>query len=124
MYIWYIWYCTYLQSETFLEENILYKDFLEDDPLKEHFKQAMREFSPEERESVFEFWTGMRSLPPGGVENLTHQCTVQKSTVSMDHLPLATTCYNVLSIPAYEGAEVMKEKLKIAYENGMAIGRA
>ena len=93
--------------ETFLEENILYKDFLEDDPLKEHFKQAMREFSLEERESVFEFWTALRSLPPGGVENLTHQCTVQKSTVSMDHLPLATTCYNVLSIPAYESAEVI-----------------
>jgi hypothetical protein len=111
--------------ETFLEENILYKDFSEEDnSLKEDFKKAMREFSSEERESVFEFWTALRSLPPGGVENLTHQCTVQKSTVSVDHLPLATTCYNVLSIPAYESAEVMKEKLKIAYENGMAMGRA
>ena len=109
---------------TFLEENVLYKDFSEEDnSLKENFKKAMREFSPEERESVFEFWTALRSLPPGGVENLTHQCTVQKSTVSVDHLPLATTCHNVLSIPAYERAEVMKEKLKIAYENGMAIGR-
>jgi hypothetical protein len=111
---------------TFLEESVRWKYFSgEDDPLKEHFKKAMLQFSVEQRECVFEFWTGMRSLPPGGVENMTGgQCTVEKSTISSDNLPRSTTCFNVLSIPAYGSVEVMMMKLKKAYEEGMNFGRA
>ena len=110
----------------FLDDHVEFKYFdgEENELLKEHFKEAVRQFTLEEREQMFFFWTGMRRLPPGGLTSLKYRCTVEHSPhESTDRLPMPTTCMNVLLVPGYSSVEMAKEKLRKGWEYGMNFGR-
>jgi predicted DNA-binding WGR domain protein len=107
---------------TFLNDHIVYQ-MDNNAPIIQYFKEAIRRFTPNERSMVFRFWTGMTSLPPGGLDCLHPKCTIELSTSSTEMLPLATTCYNLLVIPEYNSVEVLMEKLRKGCEYGMRFGR-
>ena len=95
---------------TFLNDHIVYQ-MDNNAPIIQYFKEAIRRFTPNERSMVFRFWTGMTSLPPGGLDCLHPKCMIELSTSSTEMLPLATTCYNLLVIMVLEKIEKQINKL-------------
>ncbi|KAF1970059.1 hypothetical protein BU23DRAFT_220661 [Bimuria novae-zelandiae CBS 107.79] len=85
--------------------------------------QAMSEFSATERRDFLQFITGSPKLPIGGFKNLTPMFTVvckpsEPPYTSDDYLPSVMTCVNYLKMPDYSSMEILREKLRVAIQEG------
>ncbi|KAG5670793.1 hypothetical protein PVAND_001032 [Polypedilum vanderplanki] len=75
------------------------------------------------RLSFLQFITGTPKLPVGGFKSLTPPFTIVAKKIDEnqnpdDFLPSVMTCVNYLKLPEYSNREIMKEKLKIAANEG------
>ena len=41
--------------------------------------------------------------------------TVERATLSVDRLPVASTCFNTLKLPPYPSAQALAEKLRLVF---------
>ncbi|XP_066594446.1 E3 ubiquitin-protein ligase TRIP12 isoform X2 [Prorops nasuta] len=84
---------------------------------------VMSRYNSEEQRQFVQFVTGSPRLPVGGFKSLTPPLTIVRKTFdpSMktdDFLPSVMTCVNYLKLPDYTTLEIMKEKLRIAAQEG------
>ncbi|XP_033337253.2 E3 ubiquitin-protein ligase ctrip isoform X1 [Megalopta genalis] len=85
--------------------------------------EVMSKYSSEEQRQFVQFVTGSPRLPVGGFKSLTPPLTIVRKTFdpSMktdDFLPSVMTCVNYLKLPDYTTLEIMREKLRIAAQEG------
>ncbi|XP_043275356.1 E3 ubiquitin-protein ligase TRIP12 isoform X3 [Venturia canescens] len=85
--------------------------------------EVMSGYNSEEQRQFIQFVTGSPRLPVGGFKSLTPPLTIVRKTFdpSMqtdDFLPSVMTCVNYLKLPDYTTLEIMREKLRIAAQEG------
>ncbi|XP_063973938.1 E3 ubiquitin-protein ligase TRIP12 isoform X1 [Diachasmimorpha longicaudata] len=85
--------------------------------------EVMAEYNSEEQRQFIQFVTGSPRLPVGGFKSLTPPLTIVRKTFdpSMktdDFLPSVMTCVNYLKLPDYTTLDIMREKLRIAAQEG------
>ena len=86
--------------------------------------KIVSEFNKEEREKFLKFVTSCSRPPLLGFRKLHPKFCIQQIRISndQDRLPIAATCMNLLKLPTYSSAAVMKEKLLFAIEEGQGFG--
>ncbi|XP_034951039.1 E3 ubiquitin-protein ligase TRIP12 isoform X2 [Chelonus insularis] len=85
--------------------------------------EVMAGYNSEEQRQFIQFVTGSPRLPVGGFKSLSPPLTIVRKTFdpSMktdDFLPSVMTCVNYLKLPDYTTLEIMREKLRIAAQEG------
>lgn len=95
-----------------------------DQPYIQSFWKIVSEFNKEEREKFLKFVTSCSRPPLLGFRKLHPKFCIQQIRISndQDRLPIAATCMNLLKLPTYSSAAVMKEKLLFAIEEGQGFG--
>jgi len=90
--------------------------------IKQWFWEAVEKMDVEHRAKLLSYTCGSSRLPASGFAGLTRPFSVSISGESIDNLPSAHTCFNMLQIPRYEGPEILQEKLKRAIEECEGFG--
>ncbi|RWS01072.1 putative E3 ubiquitin-protein ligase TRIP12-like protein, partial [Dinothrombium tinctorium] len=85
--------------------------------------QVLSSYNAEEQRKFLQFVTGSPRLPVGGFKSLTPPLTIVRKTCepgenSDDYLPSVMTCVNYLKLPDYSSIEIMREKLRVAANEG------
>ena len=80
-------------------------------------------YNSEEQRKFLQFVTGSPRLPVGGLKSLSPPLTVVRKTFEPaddadNYLPSVMTCVNYLKLPTYSSVEVMREKLRVAVNEG------
>ncbi|KAF5336031.1 hypothetical protein D9611_006309 [Ephemerocybe angulata] len=86
--------------------------------------EIMSEFDGPTRRAYLQFITGSPKLPIGGFKGLNPGLTVVRKPheaplAADDYLPSVMTCVNYLKLPEYSSKEVMREKLRVAVQEGV-----
>jgi len=79
------------------------------------FWKVLREFSAEDLGRFLMFVTSCSRPPLNGFKQLTPKFAIHR-VPEPDRLPTASTCANLLKLPDYKDAELMKKKLRIALD--------
>ncbi|KAJ3107013.1 hypothetical protein HDU97_004982 [Phlyctochytrium planicorne] len=93
-------------------------DFHEYHPTIKRFWASVQEFSDEDRRNLVRFITSCPRPPLLGFKELKPGLCIRSSGEEEDRLPTASTCINLLKLPAYSSAEVLKSKLLYAVRVG------
>ncbi|XP_013111549.2 E3 ubiquitin-protein ligase TRIP12 isoform X2 [Stomoxys calcitrans] len=80
-------------------------------------------YTRDEQRAFLQFVTGSPRLPTGGFKALTPPLTIVRKTLDTnqnpnEYLPSVMTCVNYLKLPDYSSREVMRQKLKVAANEG------
>ncbi|KAF7370365.1 Ubiquitin fusion degradation protein 4 [Mycena sanguinolenta] len=86
--------------------------------------EIMAEYDATTRRNYLQFVTGSPKLPIGGFRGLNPPLTVVRKPheaplTADDYLPSVMTCVNYLKLPEYSSKAIMREKLRIAIQEGM-----
>ncbi|KAF8074929.1 hypothetical protein FPV67DRAFT_1559549 [Lyophyllum atratum] len=81
-------------------------------------------YDPSTRRAFLQFITGSPKLPIGGFRGLNPLLTVVRKPheapfTADDYLPSVMTCVNYLKLPEYSTKAVMREKLRVAIQEGV-----
>lgn len=82
-------------------------------PTIEIFWEVVQAFSDEEKRQLLKFVTSLSRPPLLGFKDLDPPFTIQDA-VDTDRLPSASTCMNLLKLPPFQTAAVLREKLLYA----------
>ena len=86
--------------------------------------EIMASYNKVEQREFLQFVTGCPRLPVGGFKALSPPLTIVKKSFDSpdvapdDYLPSVMTCVNYLKLPDYSSKQIMREKLKIASQEG------
>ena len=101
-------------------------EFNADHPTIAHFWQVVSDFSNEDRSKLLRFVTSCSRPPLLGFKQVQPPfCIHYGGPGGSDKdakLPSASTCMNLLKLPAYGSVELLREKLKVAIDNGEGFG--
>jgi ubiquitin-protein ligase E3 C len=78
----------------------------------------MRAMGGDDRRAVLRFVTACERPPPLGFRSLDPPFTVVRVEGGDDRLPQASTCFNLLKLPAYSSRERLRERLLYAVRAG------
>lgn len=86
--------------------------------------EIMAQYDRPTRRAYLQFITGSPKLPIGGFRGLNPALTVVRKPheaplTADDYLPSVMTCVNYLKLPEYSTKAVMREKLRIAIQEGV-----
>ena len=81
------------------------------------FWKVLEEFTEKEKQLLLKFVTSCSRPPLLGFGELHPPFTIL-SAKQTDYLPSASTCMNLLKLPMFTDASIMKEKLKYAISSG------
>ncbi|KAJ7799117.1 hypothetical protein B0H14DRAFT_2904219 [Mycena olivaceomarginata] len=86
--------------------------------------EILTEYDATTRRNYLQFVTGSPKLPIGGFRGLNPLLTVVRKPheaplTADDYLPSVMTCVNYLKLPEYSSKEIMREKLRVAIQEGM-----
>lgn len=107
-----------------LRRNTLYGgvytigDDNQEHPTIQLFWKVMHEMTNEERQKVLRFVTSTPRAPLLGFSNLNPRFSIRDATDEQDRLPSTSTCVNLLKLPRYSTAEVLRERLLYAINSG------
>ncbi|KAK4164563.1 hypothetical protein QBC43DRAFT_317740 [Cladorrhinum sp. PSN259] len=82
------------------------------------FWQVMHELEDSERRDVLQFVTSTPRAPLLGFSQLYPQFSIRDNGQDQERLPSASTCVNLLKLPRYTTAAVLKERLLYAVKSG------
>lgn len=105
---------------TALQANATYDGFSKHDPVVGWFWETVHSLSPEDQGRLLLFATGSDRAPVGGLGKL--RFVLQKAGPDSTALPVAHTCFNTLTIPAYASREKLRDRLTIAIANAQGFG--
>ncbi len=89
-------------------------DDQQEHPSVVHFWHVMKSLNDAESRAVLKFITSTPRAPLLGFSYLNPRFTISDSGHDQTRLPSASTCVNLLKLPRYESAKVLKEKLLYA----------
>lgn len=84
------------------------------------FWKVLAEMDSKDKAAVLRFVTSCSRPPPSGFRQLHPRFTIVKLSAPRpdEVLPMASTCFNVLKLPDYSSAAVMRERLLTAIHSG------
>lgn len=80
------------------------------------FWSVVREMTPEQKRKLLKFITSSQRPPLLGFKDFNPPITIRK-TDEVHKLPSASTCINLLKLPAYKNKQILKQMLITAIEN-------
>nr|NP_001287163.1 circadian trip, isoform M [Drosophila melanogaster]AHN57162.1 circadian trip, isoform M [Drosophila melanogaster] len=97
--------------------------FHQDSQAIQYLYEILASYNRDEQRAFLQFVTGSPRLPTGGFKALTPPLTIVRKTLDEnqnpnDYLPSVMTCVNYLKLPDYSSREVMRQKLKVAANEG------
>ncbi|EJC97865.1 HECT-domain-containing protein [Fomitiporia mediterranea MF3/22] len=101
-----------------LRKNTNYGGFKDDDPVIEAFWRVVSSFDQEQRRMLLRFVTSCSRPPLLGFKELQPLFSIRRASEDQSRLPTASTCVNLLKLPAYQDERVMKSKLLQAISSG------
>jgi len=107
-----------------LRRNTLYGgvyaigDDKEEHPTVKMFWEVMESMTNEERQKVLKFVTSTPRAPLLGFSHLNPRFSIRDSSDDQDRLPSTSTCVNLLKLPRYTNAKILREKLLYAINSG------
>lgn len=89
----------------------------------QYLYEILVSYNRDEQRAFLQFVTGSPRLPTGGFKSLTPPLTIVRKTLDgnqnpNDYLPSVMTCVNYLKLPDYSSRDVMRQKLKVAANEG------
>ncbi len=81
-----------------------------------------QEFSNSDRQKLVKFITSCPRPPLLGFKELRPSMCIRMAENDLSRLPTASTCVNLLKLPAYNSKELLKEKLLYAINAGGGFG--
>jgi hypothetical protein len=103
-----------------LKANAQYTDgYTSESPIVQWFWEVFDEMSDEQRRWLLRFATGTDRTPITGLSDV--RLVIQRAG-DPDKLPVAHTCFSILTLPDYPSKEALKTKLLIAVENNEGFG--
>eukprot|EP00092_Neocalanus_flemingeri_P105405 GFUD01135111.1.p1 GENE.GFUD01135111.1~~GFUD01135111.1.p1 ORF type:complete len:117 (+),score=29.48 GFUD01135111.1:55-405(+) len=82
------------------------------------FWQVVTGFDEEQKRSLLKFVTSCSRPPLLGFKDLDPPFCIQNAGSEPERLPTASTCMNLLKLPDFRDAVVLKKKLIYAIESG------
>nr|XP_033815149.1 probable E3 ubiquitin-protein ligase HERC6 isoform X2 [Geotrypetes seraphini] len=105
------------------EKNTVYWGIFEPShPTIQMFWKVFHELPLPEKMGFLLFLTGIDKVPLLGMDVLKMRIT-SHATLSVNHLPEAQTCFQILFLPLYHTREVLKEKLLMAISFNRGFGK-
>ncbi|KAJ3034415.1 hypothetical protein HDV00_005035 [Rhizophlyctis rosea] len=102
-----------------LRQNTVYGGgFDESHPTVQAFWEVVERFDEDEKAKLVKFVTSCARPPLMGFKELRPAFSVRNAGGEVDRLPTASTCVNLLKLPAYQSSSVLKEKLLYAINAG------
>ncbi|CAN3374703.1 hypothetical protein DIURU_002316 [Diutina rugosa] len=106
--------------------NTLYLGYDDDCTTIRWFWEVVAALDNDKRVRLLQFVTGSTRAPPQGFSQLHGSDGPRKFTISkttkVDHLPLAQTCFNKLSLPNYETKAQLQQKLTMLVDHCVGFG--
>ncbi|CUM54551.1 uncharacterized protein AC631_02252 [Debaryomyces fabryi] len=96
------------------KENVEYGGYFDDDITVVYFWEVISEMNPEERFKLIKFVTSVSRAPLLGFGSLNPKFGIRNAGRSIDRLPTASTCVNLLKLPDYQDKELVRSKLLYA----------
>ncbi|KAK3945634.1 hypothetical protein QBC46DRAFT_302822 [Diplogelasinospora grovesii] len=87
-------------------------------PTVKLFWEVMRGLADHERRDVLKYVTSTPRAPLLGFSQLSPPFTIRDGGQDQERLPSASTCVNLLKLPQYKSAAVLKSKLLYAVQSG------
>lgn len=92
-------------------------------PTIKYLFEVLCSYNGEEQRKFLQFVTGSPRLPVGGLKSLIPPLTVVRKTFEPgdnpdNYLPSVMTCVNYLKLPTYSSVDAMREKLRVAVNEG------
>lgn len=87
-------------------------------PTVQLFWKVMHELNNEERQKVIRFVTSTPRAPLLGFSHLNPRFSIRDSSEDQERLPSTSTCVNLLKLPRYATAEILRNKLLYAVSSG------
>ena len=87
-------------------------------PTIQLFWQVMHELGDGERRQVLKYITSTPRAPLLGFGQLRPLFQIRDAGTDQERLPSASTCVNLLKLPVYTNAKVLKSKLLYAVQSG------
>jgi ubiquitin-protein ligase E3 C len=87
-------------------------------PTVKLFWEVMHGLRDEERRDVLKYVTSTPRAPLLGFGQLSPQFSIRDGGTDQDRLPSASTCINLLKLPQYRTAAVLRSKLLYAVRSG------
>jgi hypothetical protein len=104
-----------------LEANARYCDgFHPNDPTIKFFWEVVHSMNISDKRALLLFATGCDRAPVGGLGKL--QFVLQRAGPDAMDLPTSHTCFNMLSMPAYQSRAKLRDRLTIAIHNATGFG--
>jgi len=84
------------------------------------FWKVVSSFKPKQQADLLRFVTSCERPPPLGFSSMNPPFTIQRigSGKDGDRLPSASTCFNILKLPAYSSQKVLRDRLLYAISAG------
>ena len=79
----------------------------------------MQDLQPSDRSRLVHFFSGAARLP---LDGLDPKLAITRGSGSIDQLPTAHTCFNVLLLPEYASQEKLRDRLAVAIANAEGFG--
>ncbi|KAI9829170.1 MAG: hypothetical protein M1832_000193 [Thelocarpon impressellum] len=107
-----------------LKRTARYEDgFSADHRLIKSFWEIIREYPSEQKKALLEFVTASDRAPVNGIGSILF--VIQKNgpdSEAKKRLPTSLTCFGRLLLPEYSTKDKLREKLRLALENGKGFG--
>ncbi|TIB72711.1 hypothetical protein E3Q23_03282 [Wallemia mellicola] len=101
-----------------LKIHTVYNNYSEADEVIINFWSVVRSFNQRQREQLLSFVTSCPRAPLLGFRELRPFFAISKASDDDSWLPTASTCVNMLKLPAYSNKQKLKEKLLAAITSG------
>ncbi|KAL2820949.1 hypothetical protein BDW59DRAFT_111802 [Aspergillus cavernicola] len=93
-------------------------DDKEEHPTIKIFWEVLERMTNEERRKVLRFVTSTPRAPLLGFSHLHPPFSIRDSSEDQERLPSTSTCVNLLKLPRYKNASILREKLLYAINSG------
>ncbi|EWC46383.1 hypothetical protein DRE_04326 [Drechslerella stenobrocha 248] len=84
------------------------------------FWAIVRTYDNDQRRALLEFVTASDRVPVSGISSVMF--VIQRNGGDSERVPTSLTCFGRLLLPEYSGRKKMREKLRVALENGRGFG--
>ncbi|KAK6343740.1 hypothetical protein TWF730_011329 [Orbilia blumenaviensis] len=84
------------------------------------FWAIVRTYDNDQKRALLEFVTASDRVPVSGISSVMF--VIQRNGGDSERVPTSLTCFGRLLLPEYSGRKKMREKLRIALENGRGFG--
>ncbi|BFZ16582.1 hypothetical protein BsWGS_19621 [Bradybaena similaris] len=102
-----------------LRQNTKYSgEYSDTHPVIESFWAVVQEFTDHQKRQLLKFVTSCSRPPLLGFRDLFPAFCIHSAGSEVDRLPTASTCMNLLKLPAFQDAHTMRAKLLYAIESG------